>query len=374
MEYNNKLKNNIERFVNKLDYSITIKNKLGELLNRYNYCESNNLLHYPIKMEDINKNEFNRHLIGFLDGDGILRSGKRKGHRKGYYRFAPNMGLKLHEEDSDYLYLIISYLDLKKKTLSKEDITNKILNISSVEDLSKIMYILDNHQPFISKKRSRDYRLFKELIKYLEETKLIAHNEEWLKKGIDIIKDLNTYNNLPSGEKVLQEIKDNLTWDYILGFIEAEGSLIMHYNTQKNYIFNSFEITQNKANGLILEGILDFIKNYNDNLIINKDIEIKTKGIVEDNSKTRKNLLNRLTLTNNEVLYYKIIPLLVHKNLYSKMQINLIYFIFGVIICKDLKEYDECVKLYLEIKDVINTHDTKLLDLNYILTILNKYL
>lgn len=148
----------------------------------------------------------------------------------------------------------------------------------------------------------------------------------------------------------------------------------MHYNTQKNYIFNSFEITQNKANGLILEGILDFIKNYNDNLIINKDIEIKTKGIVEDNSKTRKNLLNRLTLTNNEVLYYKIIPLLVHKNLYSKMQINLIYFIFGVIICKDLKEYDECVKLYLEIKDVINTHDTKLLDLNYILTILNKYL
>lgn len=371
----NMLNKNIEKFISKLDYTTNTKKNLYELLKRYDYCESNNIRNYPIEKKDINVNEFNKHFIGFMDGDGCIRSGKRKGHKKGLYRFAPNLVLELHVNDVEYIKLIIKILGLSDKNLHININRDSVsLNVSSINDLKIIMNIIDNDQLFISQKKSRDYILLKNLLNYLDRTKLIVHNEEWLNKGIEIIKDLNTYNNLLSDENKLQEIKDNLTWDYILGFIEAEGSLVMHYNLKKENIFNSFEITQNKSNGLILEGILDYINNFNNSLIINKDIKIETKGIVEDNSKSRKNTLNRLILTNNEVLYYKIVPLLIQKNLYSKMQINLIYFIFGVIICKDLKKEEECVKLYLEIKERINTHNAKLLDLNYILTILNKYL
>lgn len=65
---------------------------------------------------------------------------------------------------------------------------------------------------------------------------------------------------------------------------------------------------------------------------------------------------------------------MISKDFYSKKQINLIYWIFGVIICKDLKHSDECLNLYFKIKEVINTNSTDLLDLNEILKIINKYL
>lgn len=182
------------------------------------------------------------------------------------------------------------------------------------------------------------------------------------------------YNNIPYGEEVLKRINNKITWDYILGFIEAEGSLVMHYNTKKNYIFNSFEITQVTVNDYILQGILEYIKNYNDPLVILENTEIKTKGIVKDNSKSRKQPLSRLTLTNNDVLFNKIVPMMLSSDLYTKMQINLVYWVLGIIICSKLKNHQECINVYLKLKEYINSYDKPLLDLNEILIILNKYL
>ena len=233
--------------------------------------------------------------------------------------------------------------------------------------------LLDN-TPFLSQKRSRDLKLLKNLLVYINKTKLIRHDITWLEKGMEIIKDLNTYNNIPNDVKDLEYIKDNLTIEYIIGFIEAEGSFILHYNTKKDYIFNSFEITQLVVNNFILWGILDFIKNFNNPLIISKNIEINTKGIVEDKSKSRKQSLSRLTLTNNEVLFNKIIPLMLSSNFYTKKQIYLVYWIFGVIISYKLKDIDECRNLYFKLKIANNNHDYELLNLNEILDILNKYL
>lgn len=233
--------------------------------------------------------------------------------------------------------------------------------------------LLDN-TPFLSQKRSRDLKLLKNLLVYINKTKLICHDITWLEKGMEIIKDLNTYNNIPNDVKDLEYIKDNLTIEYIIGFIEAEGSFVLHYNTKKDYIFNSFEITQLVVNNFILWGILDFIKNWNNPLIISKNIEINTKGIVEDKSKSRKQSLSRLTLTNNEVLFNKIIPLMLSSNFYTKKQIYLVYWIFGVIISYKFKDIDECRNLYFKLKTANNNHDHELLNLNEILDILNKYL
>lgn len=371
---NKSLLKKIDIFLNKVEFTEYVKLQLKELLLRYEYCQKKRILHYPYNLTEIKVNEFNKHLIGFLDGDGILRSGQRIGHKKGLYRFAPNIGLDLIKYDLDYLKLIKKMLNLSedKKIYSTD---NKVtLLLSSKKELEIIMNILDNDQPFISQKRTRDYKLLKKLLEYLDFTKLNKKDEIWKDKGLEIIKDLNTFNNLSSDEDMLNHLKNNINLDYILGFIEAEGSFILHYNTKKDNIFNSFEITQNKVNDLILWEILNFIKKNNNPLIIKENVEIKTKGIVEDKSKSRKQPLSRLILTNNEVLFYKIIPLMVSKNFYTKKQINLVYWIFGVIICYKLKNIDECKDLYFKLKEKINSNNNELLDLNVILDILNKYL
>lgn len=82
--------------------------------------------HYSYNMEKIKDIEFNKHLIGFLDGDGILRSGQRIGHKKGLFRFAPNMGLDVIIYDLNYLKLIKEMLLLpsdKKIYISKNKAT-----------------------------------------------------------------------------------------------------------------------------------------------------------------------------------------------------------------------------------------------------------
>jgi hypothetical protein len=58
--------------------------------------------------------------------------------------------------------------------------------------------------------------------------------------------------------------------------------------------------------------------------------------------------------------------------MYTKMELNLVNFILGVVICKYLKDIPECKKLYIKIKDSITNNE--LLNLNEVLLVLNKYL
>lgn len=371
---NKDLLKRIDIFVNKLLLTSIIKDRLKEILIRYENCRIKKLNNYPLRIEEIDKKRWLIHLIGFLDGSGHIKSGKRVGHKKGLFRFVPRINIEL--TDLYYLNLIKKMLNLPedKKIYFNSTKKTSALTFSSRQELNFIMGIIDENQCFLSQKKSRDYLLLKELLVYIDDTKLITHDLIWVNKGLEKIKDLNTYNNLPSNEKILNGIKRDISLDYILGYIEAEGSLTLNYNLKKDYIFNTFEITQNKANDLILWGILDFIKEYNNPLIIKDNIEIQSKGIIENNSKSKKHIISHLVLTDNEVLFSKIIPLMISSDLYSNMQIKLVYWIFGVIISKDLKHSSECLNLYLKIKEAMNSNSRDLLDLNEILIILNKYL
>lgn len=376
---NNKLLKEIDIFVNKLPLTSEIKSRLKLILIRYEYSRINKLNSYTYDLENIDINKLSSHLVGFLDGDGCLKHGKRKGHKPGLYRFSPAITLELSADDCNYLNLIKKVLLSEKKKLYLNKSKNSLtLTINSKQELDIIMKIIDNNHGFLSQNKSKNYILFKDLLAYIENTKLLLNDEVWLNKGIEVLKDFNTTNNHILSEKLNEKewdkIKTNLSIEYIIGFIEAEGSLILHYNSIKDNIFNSFEITQNESNDLILKGILEYIKNYNDPLIIYENVDINTKGIVKDNGKSRNNTLSRLTLTNNDVLLLKIIPILLSSNFYSKMQTNLVYWIFGVIICKYLKKNEECRNLYFDLKEVINTNSCNLLDLHKILIILNKYL
>lgn len=72
----------IELLLEKLPYTSFIKERLEKVLLKYEYCRKNKLHQYPYDVKELNVQEFNRHFVGFMDGDGILRSGKRIGHKK----------------------------------------------------------------------------------------------------------------------------------------------------------------------------------------------------------------------------------------------------------------------------------------------------
>ncbi len=362
--------------VNNQDMTFLIKERLYKILLRYEYCRLNKKLHYPVNINEIDLNEFNKHLIGFIEGDGSIKSGKRQGHKKGLYRFSPNMSIKLHSVDIPYLKLIIILLNLDtiKPYLYPENIQKATsITISKESQLSCLFNIVESNQNFLTQKKRRDYKEIKDLLNYISSTKLIKHDLDWLSKGEELIKNLNTYKDLNQDkEEYLKLISKDITWEYILGFIEAEGSLVLHYNKIKDNIWCTFEITQTKSNGLILYAILDFIKNFNDPLIIKQNVELKTKGILEDKGKSRKEILNRLVLISNDYLYYKLIPLMLSKDLYTKMQINLVYFILGVIILKYNKKDLKCRELYFKLKKNMNINNPQeWISLEEILDVLN---
>lgn len=103
---NIKLIKEINTFVSKLHMTPLIKDRLTLVLMRYEYCRENKLNSYDYILEEINKKDFNSHLVEFIDGDGSIKTGKRVGHKKGYYRIVPNIVIELMSSDWRYLDLI----------------------------------------------------------------------------------------------------------------------------------------------------------------------------------------------------------------------------------------------------------------------------
>ena len=367
--FNKVLLMNVESFVDSMEMTSLIKEELLAKLIKYEYCRENNLNSFDYNTKDLKDNEFNSHLVGFIDGDGYIKTGKRVGHKKGYYRIVPHITIELSNKNERYLNLIIKKIFLEnKKVHNRIDRSIAVIDIRSKEELNKIMGIIDGNNGFISEKKSKDYIKFKELLNYLDITKEELHGEAWVNKGMEIWSENIILEDRETREKGLNYINKNLTINYLLGFIEAKGLLKLQKQNANKYM-NSFEL-KSTDNDLILDGILEFIKNYKDPLYIVKDIDLGDQKV--SLKKSKKNVWSSLLIDNEDILYYKIIPMLLSTNMYTKMELNLVNFILGVVICKYLKDIPECKKLYIKIKDSITNNE--LLNLNEVLLVLNKYL
>lgn len=242
----------IEVLLSKLDMTPLIKDRLRLALIRYEYCRLNKLSSYNYSLEEINDEEFNNHLVGFIDGDGYIKTGKRTGHKKGLYRLVPNITIELSIKDDLYLNLIISKIFSGKKKLHyRTDNSIVMLYISSKEELNIVMKLIDENNGLLSEKKSKEYIKLKKLLSYLDKTKQEIHGEAWLEKGMKYWLNKEKLLGRETREEELDLINNNLTLDYVLGYIEAEGSLNLHDERIKGRIYSSFEITQNKENDLI---------------------------------------------------------------------------------------------------------------------------
>ena len=106
MKKNAELINEVNKLVSKLDMTPFIKERLKLVLMRYEYSRQNKWNSYDYSLEEINNEKLNSHLVGLIDGDGSIKTGKRTGYKKGLYRIVPNIVIELMSSDGIYLKLI----------------------------------------------------------------------------------------------------------------------------------------------------------------------------------------------------------------------------------------------------------------------------
>lgn len=138
------IKGIIKLFVERLELTPLVRNKLSDLLLKYDYCQKNKILHYPVNREDLDLESFYSSLVGFINGDGSLKSGKRKGHKEGLYRFTPNIVICIHSIDKPYLELVINILNFKNikvYTGKGEKRYSSTISFSKKEDVLKLINI-----------------------------------------------------------------------------------------------------------------------------------------------------------------------------------------------------------------------------------------
>lgn len=355
-----KIINNIElndlmdKFMDNVCLSKEVKLKLKEYLFEYEYCRKLKIYTFPKDLNLINKKEFLLHLMGFIEGDGSFKPGNRIKDK----RFIPSFCIDLNEDDVQYLLLILYYFDFKNKTVYyRKDNNSAKIDIGSIEDLSKIMNLLDNNS-FLTKK-GYDYIIWKELIKLEHLRRSISSNNEserlkLYNQGSILSNLINNYDNIENKLVSINDINKSITLEYILGFIEAEGLFGIIKSNDKFQV--RFEITQASLNSNILHGI----KNYLNNLPVDPNFTGSLSDYDKLHIEKRKGKTlekSKLTISNIDYHYFRIIPHFVNTTFYTKKYLDFIIWMIAVIIKKHgLDYFSEGRELLEDLKKTNNTN------------------
>ena len=199
-----------------------------------------------------NLTTFEQWLVGFTDGDGNFHISRQEAN--GNIKW--NLGFKLTQ--STYNLRLLNYV---KKELGVGSITKDgykmqyfIRDIKAIETL--LIPIFDKY-PLLTKKHF-DYIKLKKALYILNDKQLVREEKNKIIEKIIISKPNNSYIS-PAWKGVdlpltnINSVKKVLTKNWLIGFIEAEGSF---YLTKKdtNRIVHGFGLTQ-KLDNIVLEAI-----------------------------------------------------------------------------------------------------------------------
>lgn len=350
VEYNGLM----DKFMNNVCLSNEVKLRIKDCLFQYEYCRILNIYHFPKDLSIINNKEFISHLMGFIEGDGSFKSG----HRIKDKRFVPSFCIDLNSDDVQYLLLILYYLNFNNKTVYyKKDNSSAKLDLGSIEDLSKIINLLDNN-PFLTKK-GYDYIIWKKIIKLEQLRRSTPFNNQ--SKRLDIYNEgsilanlINNYENIDNKLVSINDINKYINLDYIIGFIEAEGLFGIIKSNDKFQV--RLEITQASLNSNILHGI----KNYLNNLSVDPNFtgslsDYDKLHIEKKKGKTLEK--SKLTISNIDYHYFRIIPHFVNTTFYTKKYLDFIIWMIAVIIKKHgLDYFSDGRELLEDLKKTNNTN------------------
>lgn len=261
-------------------------------LNNLNYFKRK--FNIKSKVPKLNIN-FNKWLVGFTDGDGCFNIYLRK---DGNVTFSFNLSQSIYNEQ--ILHLIKRNLGVGTINKDKFMSNYKVRRLNHLKEI--ILPIFDENILLSSK--YYNYIIFREcLLIYLDDN--ISKHNKILK--IREIKEKPMPNNYQSpiwGDLVYSEIKsineiDNImSKDWLIGFIEAEGSFYL-VKKRENRIVHAFGISQK------LDPIILYSLKYK--LHISSSVKFREKhnyySIECTNSRFIENIINYFTSNDHSILF-----------------------------------------------------------------------
>ena len=261
-------------------------------LNNLNYFKRK--FNIKSKVPKLNIN-FNKWLVGFTDGDGCFNIYFRK---DGNVTFSFNLSQSIYNEQ--ILHLIKRNLGVGTINKDKFMSNYKVRRLNHLKEI--ILPIFDENILLSSK--YYNYIIFREcLLIYLDDN--ISKHNKILK--IREIKEKPMPNNYQSpiwGDLVYSEIKsineiDNImSKDWLIGFIEAEGSFYL-VKKRENRIVHAFGISQK------LDPIILYSLKYK--LHISSSVKFREKhnyySIECTNSRFIENIINYFTSNDHSILF-----------------------------------------------------------------------
>ena len=230
-----------------------------------------------------NKNTFYLnpgYITGFVDGEGCFSLSIFKDIRRlTGWQVKPIFSIALHNKDITILEAIQRTFKVGK--IYKHGINSMQYRVSSLKDLQVILEHFDQY-PLITKKQE-DYLLFKQAInliinkEHLSFTgllKLVSIKatlnwglSEKFKESFPTVKPIDRPNSkftntfLISGPFLAREGDKDLTFNWIRGFTEAEGSfqVIIQNIQERTHISLRFSITQHIKDEILLTSIVAYL-------------------------------------------------------------------------------------------------------------------
>jgi len=208
-------------------------------------------------------------ITGFTDGEGSWGlSISQDPTRKMGFNISPKFTIGLHNKDIDLLQRIVAQFGVGKIYVGSNNLIR--WQVSSIEDLTKVIIPFFNKYPLISKKRG-DFEIFKQIVE------LINNKEHMtpigLQKIINLKASLNLGNNqnlkslFPDTKPVARpEVKYTGIPDpnWLCGFTEADGCFYVSiYDSPKSKLGKAIQlvyiVTQHTRDEELLKGLINYL-------------------------------------------------------------------------------------------------------------------
>lgn len=323
-----------------LYFLLLVYNKLNYINNSNNLKNKLSLkvIAHKITLNHKNNEDFYQWLVGFTDGDGSFYIKSNNKCARFYY------GFRLHIDDKICLDNIKYYLNIPSKI---EELLKTIILLNSQKKwlYLNIVPIFDKY-PCLTIKYYSYYKWKKELINSINIKNYNLNNDLKL-----ISKTINNYNKIPNIIIPYNKINDN----WILGFIEAEGSL----EVLKNRNISALNVSQHERSIDTLKAIKSYIltnwKPVENTPNLIKSELLKNWDSIAILTKPDKNNVIKLEFRKLDFLYYVIAPKLLSLKWYSRKEVDFkLWKVVLNIYIKGLHNLEEGLNLLNLIQNNIN--------------------
>lgn len=247
--------------------SVLVGSLLGDPTTQKRYHHNTHNLNTLVCSEEIKSDKIMNWITGFCDGESSFKISILKNSDRAIgWAVKPTFSIELHGKDLEVLKLIKSYFGVGNIIISKRN-GHAIYNVKSVKDINSAIIPHFEKYPLLTQKWG-DFVIFKNIVELIN---LKQHlTIEGLEKIVELRVSLNKglskelAKNFPtiSGKaKPVAQIPENISMNWITGFIDGEGCFYVGISKDKTKtgfsIKLNLKITQHIRDKLLFKKIQD---------------------------------------------------------------------------------------------------------------------